>query len=133
AQKLPPYVPFRSFVKLLDSLKVMVPGRLDSGYMASQKFSGSIAGQVLTASRFLGLVDGMEPRDTLRDLVTRDGEEWRKAFEKVVRTAYATIFDMNLETATESMLRERFKKVYGADGEVASKCIAFFVQACQKA
>ncbi len=133
AQKLPPYVPFRSFMKLLDSLRVMMPGRLDSGYMGAQKFSGSIASQVLTACRFLGLVKGMEPEDTLKALSNLQGDQWEKTLEKIIRTAYAPIFEMNLENATESMLREKFKKAYGADGEVASKVIAFFVQACAKA
>src|SRR5436309_8735008 len=130
---LPPYAPFKSFMKLMDALRLLVPPKLDNSYMVAQKFSGSISGQVLTACRFLGLVDGVEPTDTLRTWAKQDGDEWKKTFEKILRTAYAPMFEINLETATDGMFRERFRKVYGVEGEIASKIISFFTNACNRA
>ncbi len=132
-KRLPPYAPFKSFVKLVDALKGLVPPRLDGSYMNAQKYSGSIAGQVLTACRFLGLVNGVEPTDILRTWAPQTGDDWKKSFEKVIRTAYASIFEINIETATDQMFRGRFREVYGVDGEIASKCISFFMQACNRA
>ncbi len=133
-KRLPPYAPFKSFMKFMDGLKAgFVPPRLDSSYMSAQKFSGSVAGQVLTALRFLGLVSGAEPTETLRTWAKQSSDDWNKTFEKIIRTSYAPMFEIDLETATDQMFRERFRKVYGVEGEVASKIITFFTKACNEA
>jgi hypothetical protein len=132
--RLPPYAPFKSFMKFMDGLKDgFVPPRLDSSYMRARKFSGSMASQVLTALRFLGLVSGAEPTETLRAWAKQSGDDWKKTFEKILRTSYAPMFEIDLETATDQMFRERFRRVYGVEGEIASKVITFFTKACNEA
>ena len=134
ATKLPPYVSFKSFMKLIENLGAFVPGQLDRSYMLNAaKFNGSTATQILTACRFLKLVKGLVPEPLLHEWVKQEGDEWKKTFQKILRVAYAPIFELDLEKATDQMLRDAFRKTYGADGEVGSKCIAFFVQASQRA
>lgn len=134
SSKLPPYVSAKSFFKLIENLKTLVPGQLDRGYMLNAaKFNGSTATQVLTATRFLGLVKGSTPEPILREWVKQEGDEWKRTLEKILRGAYAPIFELDLETATDGMVREAFRKAFGTDGEVAAKCIAFFITACERA
>lgn len=132
--KLPPYVSFKSFMKLIEGLRTFTPSQLDRSYLLNAaKFNGSTATAVLTACRFLKLVNGLEPSTDLKAWVKENEADSKKTFERIVRTSYAPIFELDLETATDQMLRDAFRRAYGADGEVGAKCIAFFVHAAQYA
>lgn len=132
--KLPPYVSFKSFTKLIEGLRAFTPSQLDRSYLLNAaKFNGSTATAVLTACRFLKLVDGLKPAETLTTWLKQNDPESKKTFEKILRATYAPIFELDLETATDQMLRDAFRRAYGADGEVGAKCIVFFIHAAQQA
>lgn len=132
--RTPPYVSFKSFWKLMENLKTVLPAQLDRDYMLNAaKFNGTTAQQALHACRFLGLVEGIVPTDRLRTLVRAEGDDSRKAFEQIMKAAYAPIFELDLESATNQMLREKMRTVYGTDGTTADKIVQFFVQGCNRA
>src|SRR5947209_7049600 len=72
-QVLPPYVSFRTILSLLDKLKADgIPQRLDRSYWGSF-LSGGTGTQVISALRFLGLVDDDDrPTGHLEELVYLD-------------------------------------------------------------
>ena len=55
-KRSPPYVSYRSFLTLLEELQRGVPAVIDRSYWGD-KFSGSTGTQLMSALRFLNLVD----------------------------------------------------------------------------
>jgi hypothetical protein len=136
SSQLPPYTAFQSLKSGLAVLyEHVIPTRIDRSVWGN-KFSGSVASQVLTALRFLRLIDqdGV-PTKHLRPLVESMGDkaEWATQLGVVLRAAYEPIFSLDLEKATASQFYERFRVVYGADGETGRKCVTFFLNAAREA
>jgi hypothetical protein len=132
---MPPYTAFQSLKSALLVLhEHVIPNRIDRSIWGN-KFSGSVASQVLTALRFLSLIDqeGV-PTEKLRALVQAiNTDGWATELRKVIEQAYAPIFALDLQKATASQFYERFRIVYGADGETGRKCVTFFLNAAREA
>ena len=96
--------------------------------------AGSTGIQLMTALRFLGLMDeGNRPNEKLVRMVQSEGREWQETLKGIVRDRYAFVFEsLELERATPAQLGEKFKE-QGAEGDVGRKCIAFFVAAANDA
>ena len=133
--QLPPYTAFASFKSALAVLKEhVIPNRIDRSIWGN-KFSGSVATQILTAFRFLGLIDqdGV-PQPKLRKLVkSLNEDEWKGELDAVIRDGYSPIFSLDLEKATANEFAEKFRTSYGAEGETGRKCMTFFLHAAKEA
>lgn len=130
----PPYTAFQSLKNLMGTLKENgLPGRVDRSLLSN--FSGQVASQLLTALKFLGLIDGGgHPTDQLERLVKTHGtEDWPMAVERVLRTAYAPLFDLNLGSASPSQFNDAFRRAYPVEGDTFRKCITFFLNAAREA
>ena len=66
----------------------------------------------------------------LKDLVSRDSSLQKKIMRKLLFRFYEHIFDLDLENATRSQLREGFRK-FGTKEGVLVKCESFFIQAAK--
>jgi hypothetical protein len=132
-KRLPPYVSYRTFRNFLTELREGIPSRVDRSYWGT-KMAGSTGIQLMTALRFLGLMDeGNRPNERLVRIVQSEGREWQEALKGIVRDRYAFVFEsLELERATPAQLGEKFKE-QGAEGDVGRKCIAFFVAAANDA
>ena len=132
-KRLPPYVSYRTFRNFLESLKSGVPSRIDRSYWGT-KFSGSTGIQLVTALRFLSLVDESNaPTETLVQLVQADRERKRSQLRAILEQAYNPILKgLDLSRATPSELGERFAQA-GATGDVGRKCLSFFVASAAEA
>ena len=65
---LPPYVSYRTFRNFIDGLQMGIPARIDRSYWGD-RYSGSSGTQLMTALRFLGLIDSHgTPTTRLRQL-----------------------------------------------------------------
>src|SRR5215467_12194993 len=85
----PPYVGFSSFRALVRGFKAQVlPSRIDHSVL--NNFSGVVGRQLLTALRFLKLIDQDNlPQDALRALVQAfDTDKWEPALAGVIKGAY---------------------------------------------
>src|SRR5262245_31422305 len=103
---LPPYPAFQSVKSGIALLKEhVIPNSIDRSIWGN-KYSGSVATQVLTAFRFLGLINTEgTPTQRLRALVDAvNTDQWAQNLAGVLRTAYAPIFEMDLQKATVSEL-----------------------------
>lgn len=132
---MPPYTSFGSFKSALAVLSEHgVPNRIDRSVWGN-KFSGSVLSQVLTALRFLRLIDNDSvPTSSLRTLVATYGKSsWATELRIIVEVAYGPVLDLDLEKATANQLYERFRTLYGAEGETGRKCVTFFLHAAQEA
>lgn len=132
-ERLPPYVSYKTWTKMLDSLIKFTPEVTDSSYYAGQLFSGSSAKKLRTALRFLGLTNNSSvPTDRLKRLVRAsrgEGQESKAAVLKdILQNAYPTLFaeDLDLKRATLGQLVERFQGL-GAGRNIQRHCISFFL------
>ncbi|HWJ35972.1 MAG TPA: DUF5343 domain-containing protein, partial [Steroidobacteraceae bacterium] len=110
-----------------------IPVVIDSNL--TQTMSGGTASALMSALRFLGLVDQSgRPQDSLRKLVAAyHTDRWKDVFGDLVDRAYAGIIgDLDLTTATRSMLDDRFRKNSKAAGQVLDKAARFYLGALEK-
>ncbi len=129
-KRSPPYVSYRSFLTLLEELQRGLPSRLDRSYWGD-KFSGSTGTQLMSALRFLNLIDpnGI-PTVQLKDLVNSRGTPRADVMRKVTRESFTFLLDTSFdsEKATYAQLEEVFYEKYQVDRDVARKCIKFFIE-----
>jgi hypothetical protein len=129
-RRSPPYVSYRSFLTLLEELQRGLPARIDRSYWGD-KFSGSTGTQLVSALRFLNLVDaGGLPTHYLKELAVARGPSRTELLRKISREAFTFLNDESFEseTATYAQLEEVFNDVYQVDRDVARKCIKFFIE-----
>ena len=127
---IPPYVAFKTFQTFLEFLSEGMPSRIDRSVWLN-RFSGSNGTQLMTAIKFFELIDiNGVPSDDFKDLVSRDSSLQKKIMRKLLFRFYEHIFDLDLENATRSQLREGFRK-FGTKEGVLVKCESFFIQAAK--
>jgi hypothetical protein len=132
----PPYVSFRTVKTFEQDLHDHgIPGVIDKDVL--KRFSGSVGKQLVTALRFLGLIDAAnKPTAPLRVLTEcYNTDKWAGALRELITDRYAPIFAaVDLETTTPSQLHNAFKAAYpgGAD-DVLKKSETFFLQAAKEA
>lgn len=124
-KRLPPYVSYRTFRNFLDYLKEGMPERIDRSYWGD-KLSGSRGIQLMTALRFLHLLDDSNhPTEMLDKLVHSEGDERREILSHIAYETYGFVFEgLDIKRATPAQLAEKFKDI---NPDVARKCIAFFI------
>jgi hypothetical protein len=133
-QRVPPYVSYKSLKTLIEDIRTQgFPSHVDKDVM--KRFSGSVRAQLMTALRFLKLVnDSNEPTPSLSALVdAKQPDEWKSALKAVLDSSYGPIMEVNLVQATPTALTKEFKERYKAKDDVIEKCIRFFVQASKDA
>jgi hypothetical protein len=130
----PAYIPLIALDNFIERLKARgIPAVIDSDL--TQTMSSGTASALMSALRFLGLVDPSgTPQDSLRKLVAAyDTDRWKDVFGDLVDRAYAGIIgDLDMTTATRSMLDDRFRKNSKAAGQVLDKAARFYLGALEK-
>jgi hypothetical protein len=133
-QRVPPYVAYRSFRTLIEDIRTQgFPSHVDKD--VTKRFSGSVRAQLMTALRFLKLVnDANEPTPLLRDLVDAEQpDQWKSALKVVLDGAYGPFMELNLAQSTPTALTKEFRERYKAKDDVTEKIVRFFVQAAKDA
>jgi hypothetical protein len=128
----PPYVSYPSFKTLLHDLHEHdVPSRIDRSVL--KRFSGITGTQLLTALRFLKLIDeNSEPTPRLRELAAAYGTaDWNPAMIAILQAEYAPLFGLDLGNATASHFDETFRKAFPGADSVLQKTTAFFLSAAK--
>ncbi len=126
--RLPPYVTYATWRRLLDAFRRHLPARVDQSYLRDLDFSDSSILTIRTALYFLGLVDDLnEPTERLRKLAAAEDDGQQVVLREMIEEAYQPVLaDLDLETATQGLLQERFAKC-GATNNVGHKCLSFFL------
>jgi hypothetical protein len=125
-KRIPPYLPFKTFINALESWRVVLPNRIDRGVLGS--YAGTMQTWVMATLRFFELIDEQGvPTDLLRRLVNADDDDRSKVLNALARHHYDFLFvtGFDLARATPGELREKFEAT-GASGETAGKAISFF-------
>lgn len=129
-KRLPPYVSYRTFRNFLDGLQVGgIPARVDRSYWGD-RLSGTTGTQLISALRFLNLVDSNGlPTNRLKVLVASRGPQRNELLRQMTFDAFALLMKAGLDpqNATYSQLEEIFHNNFDISGDVGRKCIKFFI------
>jgi hypothetical protein len=132
----PPYISPTTFRHLLEQLKKNPTDRIDRSYL-DELHSGSTSAQIMSALRYLNLVDNInKPTHHLNLLVGCPDEERTKRLKDMAASAYGFVLSngvVDVQTATYQQLEELFYDNSGVDGDVRRKCIKFFTSLAQDA
>jgi Family of unknown function (DUF5343) len=131
---IPPYLPHKTLVTFLQSMKVAVPARIDRSLMRSM--SGGMQSQLMGALEYLQLINAENgaPTDKLTQLVRSEGAERQRILKDILTACYGFIFkgDFDLTRATSHQLTEAFISI-GTSGDTTRKCVAFFMSIAKEA
>ena len=130
-----PYIPFLTLKNLVATLKsTTIPPVIDSSVLRSM--SGSMRSQVMSALRFLNLIDENEKvQESLRRLVNSyETDTWKTVLGEVIAPAYVTIeLEFDRASGTSSQINEAFRKIGNVEGQMAEKAIRFYLAALKEA
>lgn len=129
-----PYISWKTFTAFLDHVHEKVPAKVDASVL--RNLSGTTRSQLLSALRFLALIepDGTVRKDLRELLNAHKTDVWKSDLGSFINEAYAPIVgDMNIEEATENMLRERFRKEGGVEGTTVDNAMRFYLAALKDA
>jgi len=126
--RLPPYLTYATWRRLLEALASHMPSRLDRSYFDELKLSGSTALTARGTLLFLGLIKASnEPTEELEKLINAEGENRRALLREIIRRSYQPVLEgLDLERATSGQLQEHFREC-GADGDIGRKCLSFLL------
>ncbi len=129
-QRLPPYVSYRTFQNFLEGLQHGVPARIDRSYW-SDRLSGSTGTQLMSALRFLRLIDANNvPTSQLKSLAQASGGQRTEMLKQVATEAFSFLMQgtLDLQSSTYAQLQEAFDNTFELTDGVSRKCVKFFVE-----
>jgi hypothetical protein len=129
-QRLPPYVSYRTFQNFLEGLQHGVPARIDRSYW-SDRLSGSTGTQLMSALRFLRLIDANNvPTSQLKSLAQASGDQRTETLKQVANEAFSFLTQgtLDLQSSTYAQLQEAFDNTFELTDGVSRKCVKFFVE-----
>ncbi|MBN1369827.1 MAG: DUF5343 domain-containing protein [Dehalococcoidaceae bacterium] len=128
-RQLPPYVSYRSFWNFLERLHEAIPARIDRSYWGD-KFSGSTGTQLMSALRYLNLIDDEGiPTELLRSLVASREFQRDELMAQIARNGYSFFLSgtVDYRTATYAQFEDILHSTFQVNSDVARKCIKFFI------
>lgn len=132
--RVPPYISYKSLRTLIEDMRTQgFPTHVDKDVM--RRFSGSVRKQLITALRFLKLINTEnETTQELSNLVdAKEPEEWKRQLRGVLNEAYGSLMEVNLSQITPTALSKEFRDRFKTKDEVTEKCVRFFVHAARDA
>ena len=126
--RLPPYLTYATWQRLLEALQEHIPSQLDRSYFDELKFSVSTALTARGTLLFLDLIYADDkPTEKLTKLVQSDEEDRKVVLRGIVQEAYMPMLEeLDLRNATAGQLEGRFRE-FGAEGNIGRKCLSFFL------
>jgi len=126
---LPPYISYRTYRNFISRLQQQIPARIDRSYWGDT-LSGSTGTQLMTALRFLALIDNNgKPSERLRLLVSAKGAQQIEILREIAMESYGFVLhgSLDIQNATYAQLEEVFHDNFQLTPAVCRKCIKFFV------
>jgi hypothetical protein len=129
---VPVYLSFKTFQSAIQGLRAHgLPSVLDRTAFGSR--SGAEQTQILSAFKFLGLIDDANrTQDSLRALkdAKENSEQEKAQLAAILKERYANAFALNLEAATPAQLDKAIAE-YGAGGSTKDRSVRFFLKALE--
>ena len=135
-RQIPPYVSYKTFSSFLGNLPEYLPTRIDRsrsywGAMYSER-SGT---ELMSALRFLNLIDANRATARLQILAAATGAHRAAILRHITEEAYLSLFKwiVDPQNATWAELEAVFQNTYDLKIDVSRKCIRFFIALCEDA
>jgi hypothetical protein len=136
-KRVPPYLPFKTFLSSLDALSHGVPPKLDRTLWRSQ--SGVTQGLIMNAYRFFGLVEDTVNEDSsdssteYLDQMARHPDKRPEVLRFLIEAQYEAIIGgkHDLTKMTLKMLEDSFEQEFSVSGGTKQKAITFFLKAAK--
>jgi hypothetical protein len=135
-KRVPPYLPFKTFVSSLDALSHGVPPKIDRTLWRSQ--SGVTQGLIMNAYRFFSLVEDTDNADSsdssteFLDQVARYPDKRPEVLRFLIEAQYEPIIARHdLTKMTLKMLEDAFEQEFSVSGGTKQKAITFFLKAAK--
>lgn len=128
--RFPPYVSYRTFRNFVEQLGPRVPARIDRSYWGDM-FSGSSGGHLMSALRFLELIDDKgQPTDRLRPLAGARGDDRTSVLHDIAMDSFSFVFRgfPDPQNATYGQLEDIFRTRFPLSGDLSRKCLKFFIE-----
>ena len=132
-QRSAPYAPASAMSALFDHIRyVKTPDSVDSGLLEDYGISHSNAFALLSALKFLNLVDSSgKPTEAFRDLQT-GGDEFKIALNQVLEKAYSGLFSrLDVGRDSKDKIVNYFARNYSP--ATANKAAILFLDLCGEA
>jgi hypothetical protein len=131
-KNVPVYLSFATFQAALSTLRTHgLPRKIDRTAWDSR--SGADQTQILSAFKFLGLIDdnaNTQPAlDRLKE-ASPNSEEEKKILGELLLERYSKVFEHDLRTATPGQLADAIGS-YGATGTTKERALRFFIKAAR--
>src|SRR5216683_5468922 len=130
SKRIPPYLPFKTFLNSLDTLSQGVPPKLDRSVWKGQ--SGINQGLIMNAYRYFRLVN--ENDESTADLVTlaQHPDKRPAKMKELINDQYMLVLEKgDITKSTMKMLEEAFGVIYPVTGDTKQKAITFFLKAAK--
>jgi hypothetical protein len=133
-KRVPPYLPFKTFLSSLDALSHGVPPKLDRTLWRSQ--SGVTQGLIMNAYRFFGLVDdepdASDSSTDYLDKMAKHPDKRPEVLRFLIEAQYEPILEKHdLTKMTLKMLEDAFEQAFSVSGGTKQKAITFFLKAAK--
>ena len=135
-RQIPPYVSYKTFSSFLGNLPEYLQTRIDRsrsywGAMYSER-SGT---ELMSALRFLNLIDANRATARLQILAAATGAHRAAILRHITEEAYLSLFKwiVDPQNATWAELEAVFQNTYDLKIDVSRKCIRFFIALCEDA
>ncbi len=129
-----PYVPFSTFETALDKLGALptLPPKIDHTVFPSM--GGNAKTQVISAFRFLKLVNHEGVPDPLLKELAKNKEGRKVAIRELLKRAYPNISENDLAGSSPTQLDIKLgDKMYSISGETRQKARSFLIKAAESA
>jgi hypothetical protein len=118
--------------EIIDGLAEGLPNVIDKTLFPGQ--AGGVQNQIMTALKFLGLIDDNgKPTKSLHELTAPEESARKQAMGAILRSRYSAIFALDIERATMGQLDEAMSSSYSVSGDTRGKAIRFFLAAAKYA
>ena len=134
-KEIAPYIPFLTLKNLVATLKsTTIPPVIDSSVL--RNMSGSMRSQVMSALRFLNLIDENDKvQEGLKRLVNAyETDGWKSVLGGLITPAYVVMeLDFDRSSGTSSQINEAFRKNGNVEGQMLEKAVRFYLAALKEA
>ncbi|MBI4337395.1 MAG: hypothetical protein HY683_06170 [Chloroflexi bacterium] len=127
------YIPFPTFRTAVETLGQALPVKLDRSVFPSQ--SGAVQGQILSAFRFLGLIDkDGAVQSVLKRLVAahaeRNDEQFKIILKEILEVSYSALLALAKQNGSYAQLQEAMRG-YSVSGTTLDRAIRFYLAAAK--
>ena len=122
------YIPFATLLTAIETLEQGLPARLHKSVWSS--LSGGVQAQVLSAFKFLRLIDEQgKVQPTLKRLV-EERENRNDVLMEVIADAYPAVIELADKNASQKDFEDAMRQ-YGVQGTTLDKAVRFYLQAAE--